>query len=152
MKPRGDQQGKHMWEDNQTNKHNHPAKKWDSPKPKISIKWSNAKKRRGSMKMHHTKSIQNLQGTNNESPSMWWKSHCGTSYNMRCNTSNNKVESLLVYQGLVLIKERGIKYAFVLGNSSIVIRHLQYKTTSQNVHLARLILRVQALAKEFEKI
>lgn len=48
-------------------------------------------------------------------------------------------EALSIYHGLVMMKKGGIKSATVLGDSSIIVQHLQCKTTLQNVFLARLI-------------
>jgi ribonuclease HI len=63
---------------------------------------------------------------------------------------NSKTEALLVFQALVLLKDKGIKIATVIGDSSIVVHHLHHESILNDIRLSRLIIRIQALAKEIE--
>eukprot|EP00253_Pinus_taeda_P003424 PITA_03424 len=65
---------------------------------------------------------------------------------------NNNAEALALYQGLIQLKNMGIRKALVFGDSTIIIRLMNYKQRSPNSHLQQHIERINLLFNHFEHI
>jgi len=66
--------------------------------------------------------------------------------------SNNIAEALALYQGLVQLKNLGIRKALVFGDSSIIIRLMNSNLCSPNRSLQQHIDRTKMLTDSFEDV
>ena len=66
--------------------------------------------------------------------------------------SNNIIEALALWQGLVIAKNKRINKLIVLGDSRIVIQEIVKGTLPNQLHLRQLIKKIQVLALYFHKI
>eukprot|EP00253_Pinus_taeda_P028450 PITA_28450 len=66
--------------------------------------------------------------------------------------SNNLAEALALYQGLIQLKKLGIRKALVFGDSSIIIRLMNYNLCSPNRSLQQHIDRIKMLLANFEDV
>ena len=66
--------------------------------------------------------------------------------------SNNIAEALALYQGLIQLKKLVIRKALVFGDSSIIIRFMNYNHCSPNRSLQQHVDRIKLLLNNFEEI
>lgn len=66
--------------------------------------------------------------------------------------TNNIAEALALYQGLIQLKNMGIRKALVFGDSTIIIRFMNYNQRSPNINLQQHIERIKLLLTHFEYI
>eukprot|EP00253_Pinus_taeda_P022180 PITA_22180 len=66
--------------------------------------------------------------------------------------TNNIAEALALYQGLIQLKNLGIRKALVFGDSTIIIRFMNYNQRSPNSNLQQHIERIKLLLAHFEYI
>lgn len=66
--------------------------------------------------------------------------------------TNNNAKALALYQGLLQLKNLGIKRALVFGDSAIIIRLMIHNERSPNSNLQQHIERIKLLLKNFDDI
>jgi hypothetical protein len=67
-------------------------------------------------------------------------------------TTNNKVESFVMFQGLMLLKEQGMSQMTIISDLSIVVRALSQKCSPLNLKLSCMIQIIINLSLCFEEI
>lgn len=58
-----------------------------------------------------------------------------------------QVEALALLQGVIFLKELGIREANILGDSQVIIRAVVTNSNPTNLHLARLLTRIKSISK-----
>ena len=66
--------------------------------------------------------------------------------------TNNSAEALALYQGLLQLKNLGIRRAMIFGDSSIIIHLMVQNQSSPNTNLQQVIHRNKLLLQSFEDI
>jgi ribonuclease HI len=67
-------------------------------------------------------------------------------------TTNNQVEALALWKGILIMKRQNIKNAIVIGDLMIVIRHMVHKTLPKEPHMNRLLHHIQKLIEGFKSV
>ena len=65
--------------------------------------------------------------------------------------TNNIVEALALWQGLVIAKNKGVTRLTVLGDSRIVIQAMVEGNLPNHLHLKHLLSKIWSLARSFHK-
>ena len=66
--------------------------------------------------------------------------------------SNNSVEALALYQGLIQLQKLGISTATILRDSAIIISLMVYNRNASNMILQQTISHCQALAQQMKEV
>ena len=66
--------------------------------------------------------------------------------------TNNQVDALGLFLGLSVAQNKGIKDMQILGDSMLIIKHMNYNSATQNINLNQIIKRSLGIIPLFDRV